>query len=634
MTPDPALGKPEHACPVCGDKQHISLLCRVDGADVYSCATCTADHVFPMPTERALKAYYDRREWFEGGEKGGYENYDSQTAWSIDLLEPILAPFAGRAGLSILDVGCGYGSHLAAAAKRGWKCFGVEPSTHARAVAQQRLGGSAYVVEAITDLIPHEFDVVLLFDVIEHLRSPYPSFYQLFSIGAITAKTVVVITTPNAGSTEAERDPATWPYRHPASHLTHYSAGALAYLFKRLRFPKLEIRGTGPGDRDSGDLLGCAGLLATASGSDFTEFMRERYVPGTWSKIAEYEHIPRYALAKPLAANKVVLDFGCGTGYGAAIMAETADRVLGLDIDSAALVWAGDSHRNSRLSFSRHDDLGATLPDASFDLVTCFEMIEHVNHQTQKAAVASIARLLRDDGLLIISTPNPDVTALYGANPYHLREMSEAEFRELLNPHFAHILVLRQYIHVGVAIGHDDTDASLAPGRITSEGQATTKPLAFIALCSRRPISRLEGRILFDLNADYIQEFMLKEQAINKARLDAYLQGELAQSATSQLSGAISERDTAQTRLQDTTDRLIGREKELIAHQIENARLARAYDEANAARQTKVNELATLETVRRDELSSPRFLSRQLWHATHARIGAILRARFSRHTGQ
>ena len=74
-------------------------------------------------------------------------------------------------------------------------------------------------------------------------------------------------------------------------------------------------------------------------------FMHERYVPGTWSKISEYEHLPRYVFARQFAHDAKVLDFGCGTGYGAALLAETANSVLGLDIDPAALEWARHTHR-------------------------------------------------------------------------------------------------------------------------------------------------------------------------------------------------------------------------------------------------------------------------------------------------
>jgi len=631
MMPDTAAHKAPHACPVCGDAAHISLLCQTDGADVFTCATCQADHVFPAPSAQALAAYYDRREWFEGGEKGGYENYDAQTGWSVDLMTSILARFAGQTGLSILDVGCGYGTHLAAAAKLGWKCFGVEPSSHARGIARERLGGTAQIVESVGELIPHEFDVVLMLDVIEHLPSPYPTFYQLFSIGAITAKTLVVITTPNAGSVEARRDPGAWPYRHPASHLVHYSPPALEFLLRRLHFKDTEIRGLTAGTETSTDLPNCAGLLVMAKGSDFAEFMRERYVPGTWSKLAEYEHLPRYALAKTLAAGKSVLDFGCGTGYGAALMAETAKQVTGLDIDAAALEWARASHRNPRLQFQRHADLGATLPDASFDLVTCFEMIEHVDHATQKATVASIARLLREDGVLAISTPNPAVTALYGANPYHIREMNEAEFRDLLSPHFPHIRILRQFVRIGIALDQEGGDRTLTPDFIDPRVEAETKPLAFIALCSRKPVPEVPNRVLFDQDVDYIAQFMGKENVINRARLDAFERGETVHSLKGQFDQALSERNavqgelqttirrlmSAETQVMDFEKRLIGREQELMAREQELMALEqKRAQEALAA----ANAYDLLHRTREEEHKSPRFLAKQLVRAVRARL--------------
>jgi 2-polyprenyl-3-methyl-5-hydroxy-6-metoxy-1,4-benzoquinol methylase len=596
MTADATI--PAHSCPVCGESARITLLCRADGQHVYTCATCSADHVFPVPSAADLKAYYDRAEWFEGGEKGGYKDYDAHNIAAADHVGALLAPFAGHSNLSILDLGCGYGTHLAAAAKAGWRCFGVEPSAHARKVAQERLGGAAYIVETISDLIPHEFDVVLMLDVIEHLPSPYPSFYLLYSIGAITPKTTVIITTPNAGSREAKRDPAGWPFRHPASHLIHYTCESLTHVLKHLHFSEVEVTGLG----EAPALADCAGLLVTAQGSDFAEFMRERYVPGTWSKLAEYEHLPRYALAKSLASNKAVLDFGCGTGYGSAIMAQTAARVTGLDINTAALSWAEASHHNPRLTFRRHDDLGASLPAASFDIVTCFEMIEHIDHTTQKAAIASMTRLLKCDGLLVISTPNPDVTALYGANPYHLREMSEFEFRELLAPHFQNIQILCQYVHVGISINHDKSDERLTTGTISGDNVAA-KPLAFIALCSRAALPEVPGRILFDQDADYIAHFMQMAKTLRMARLEAYSQGQRTHELALRLEAITLERDTANR---------LRREGGLAAE---------------AALQARTNELRTLEAHHQAKLSSPRFLGRKFLRALATRLRKVILGR-------
>jgi 2-polyprenyl-3-methyl-5-hydroxy-6-metoxy-1,4-benzoquinol methylase len=111
---------------------------------------------------------------------GGYVNYDQQTEHSIPLFNQILATFGNEPNLSVLDIGCGYGTHLALAADRGWKCFGVEVSSHARTVANERHGAKHFVVEDIAHLIPHEFDLVVLFDVLEHLKDPYELFYALF----------------------------------------------------------------------------------------------------------------------------------------------------------------------------------------------------------------------------------------------------------------------------------------------------------------------------------------------------------------------------------------------------------------------------------------------------------------------
>lgn len=126
--------------------------------------------------------------------------------------------------------------------------------------------------------------------------------------------------------------------------------------------------------------------------------------------------------------------------------------MVGLDIDVAALAWARETHRHARLQFIQRDDLGAGLPDAAFDLITCFEVIEHVAEPMQKAAVQQFARLLAQGGVLVISTPNPEITAKYGENPYHLREMTEAEFDELLCADFSNIAMLKQWVSPGVLI--------------------------------------------------------------------------------------------------------------------------------------------------------------------------------------
>ena len=91
--------------------------------------------------------------------------------------------------------------------------------------------------------------------------------------------------------------------------------------------------------------------------------MQERYVPGTWSRLAAYEHLPRYALARQLANGTRVLDFGCGTGYGAASLAEVAESVVGIDIDAGVIEWS-NTHRNP----NRASSSGPIRPGWSGDI--------------------------------------------------------------------------------------------------------------------------------------------------------------------------------------------------------------------------------------------------------------------------
>jgi glycosyltransferase involved in cell wall biosynthesis/2-polyprenyl-3-methyl-5-hydroxy-6-metoxy-1,4-benzoquinol methylase len=264
-----------------------------------------------------------------------------------------------------------------------------------------------------------------------------------------------------------------------------------------------------------------AGLLCEAQGSDFVQFMQERYVPGTWSKLAEYEHVPRYTFANQFISGGKVLDFGCGTGYGSAILADTAGSVIGLDIDAAAIKWAEQTHLNPRLSFECRNDIGKGLPDQSFDGVTCFEMIEHVDHETQIAVISNISRLLTKEGKLIISTPNPDVTALYGENPYHIREMTKNEFKELLSPFFEHFVILQQWIHPSVLIA-ENTFLNSAVINHMPTSIVHDRPVAFIAICSHSPLSKISGSCNFDISFDYVQFFLEQEEKKNNLNFHNY----------------------------------------------------------------------------------------------------------------
>jgi SAM-dependent methyltransferase len=231
--------------------------------------------------------------------------------------------------------------------------------------------------------------------------------------------------------------------------------------------------------------------------------MHERYVPGTWSKITRYEHLPRYALASSLAKDRRVLDFGCGTGYGSASLARVAASVTGCDLDTEALEWARSEHRGEGLTFLRNEDLGASLPAESCDRIVCFEVIEHLTAEQQRAIVANFARLLAPGGRLLTSTPNPQITALYGENPYHLHELPAGAFRELLGTHFQSVRLFDQCLGSGV-IFKDLEGVSDSPTTLSLGDEEQRESACWVALCAQENLPPAGNIVVWDWETPFV----------------------------------------------------------------------------------------------------------------------------------
>lgn len=184
------------------------------------------------------------------------------------------------------------------------------------------------------------------------------------------------------------------------------------------------------------------------------EWTGERCVPWADDLQVIYEHYHRYAMAAQFVDGKRVLDLASGEGYGAAMLAAGAADVVAVDLDPDSVEHARSIYSAPNLSFS----VGSiTDPDLlsgvePFDVITCFEALEHVLEQDQ--LMANVARLLASDGLFLVSTPDVNIyTHGHGhENPFHLKELNEEEFTDLLKGSFRHVALFRQNVAVGSLI--------------------------------------------------------------------------------------------------------------------------------------------------------------------------------------
>jgi 2-polyprenyl-3-methyl-5-hydroxy-6-metoxy-1,4-benzoquinol methylase len=140
-------------------------------------------------------------------------------------------------------------------------------------------------------------------------------------------------------------------------------------------------------------------------------------------------HLAPYRFAHERAAGLSVLDAGCGEGYGAALLAEVAGRVVGVDRPAAVAV-ARRRHAGGRLEFRAADLAHVGEIGERFDLVLCCQVIEHLPDPA--GLLRALAGLVEPAGELVVTTPNRLMTV--SENPYHLREWTAAELLALAAP--------------------------------------------------------------------------------------------------------------------------------------------------------------------------------------------------------
>jgi ubiquinone/menaquinone biosynthesis C-methylase UbiE len=251
------------------------------------------------------------------------------------------------------------------------------------------------------------------------------------------------------------------------------------------------------------------------------EFTGERYVPELLSAKISYEHWHRYIFASRFCIEKNVLDIACGEGYGTAFIGQHARKVTGVDISDETVIHAKSKYHCANTFFVTANASNMPFEKGEFDVVISFETLEHLVKKDQESFLVDITRVLKEDGLLIISTPNKKKysdDAGY-SNPYHFEEFYKADFELFLQNHFNQVIIFNQQIVAGSIITrpgqnvysvdhiHMDTQGFL-PG---ASGQ-TIEMEYFVAVCSNNELLSISGSILLDDSNILITELTKSSQ--------------------------------------------------------------------------------------------------------------------------
>ncbi len=343
-------------------------------------------------------------------------------------------------------------------------------------------------------------------------------------------------------------------------------------------------------------------------------FDGERYVSGLLGDISsgdiQSEHYHRYLLALGHCAGKDVLDVASGEGYGSFCLGQVAASVIGVDANAAAVEFANANYLSERVSFKQGRAQKLPIADASIDVVVSFETLEHFAEHDEFAA--EVLRVLRPDGLLIISSPNRTVyteEANYH-NEFHVRELDCDEFLAFLKASFGNVTLLAQRPLCGSVIGPQggaaDGAASPVPLGFTLKGACTfertagiPEPPFFVAFASNRALPPVGSSVLHNPALMRHTE-ALRRQAVDEAErragqardLEALLAGRATQ--VSELERELAGRATQVSELEALLAgraRQVGELEDLLASraaqvsQLEAALLSRARQAADLEEQ-------------------------------------------------
>jgi len=236
------IQKTDINCPSCGNDK-IKFFTRKNQHDIFCCKLCKLIFVWPL-LQNTANIYSG--DYFKGANNGfGYVNYNQDKLAMLPTfkryLDKIEEALPNRGNL--LDVGAATGCFVKMAEDGGWKAEGLEISQYAVDQARKQNSNVRQGILSTADYQPESFDLVTLWDVIEHLSDPRSTISMIYNI--LKRGGAIAINTPDTSSFFAKLTGKYWHLLVPPEHLICFNPFNLGDLLKRSGFEVLSTHKMG-----------------------------------------------------------------------------------------------------------------------------------------------------------------------------------------------------------------------------------------------------------------------------------------------------------------------------------------------------------------------------------------------------
>jgi len=229
-------------CPICGCKKRHAVFSRC-GIDILQCEGCTVGYTEKFPKENS--DVYNHQDYLPIAKSDYLDNVKYRKERFAKERLAIIKKYSNKDPVkcSILDVGCGTGWFLEAAKAEGYAVFGQEFAKELGRFTAQRLGAKVWTEQFSRLKLKERFDVITLFDVIEHV--PDPEGVLMSVKKHLKPKGIALIFTPNLDSF------AFWKLKEhsslvtPVEHLYYFTEKSLTMLIHKVDFEVVDFQTKG-----------------------------------------------------------------------------------------------------------------------------------------------------------------------------------------------------------------------------------------------------------------------------------------------------------------------------------------------------------------------------------------------------